>query len=354
MAGSRYTYVKGFELPDPLLPSTFFVIRIDGKGFHGFSKAHNFDKPNDWNALTLMNEAAKRVVGGRELNGECVMAFGESDEYSFVFKRSCKLHGRRSSKLVTLVVSVFTAAYVALWPQYFPNSPLKLEELPVFDGRVVQYTNEAEVRDYLRWRQVDTHINNMYNTVFWALVLQGGRTPVEAEQELSGTISSQKQEILFSQFGINYNNLEPMYRKGSLVIWEEGPPTENAPASTVRALRCLEGVGAVLRQPILAGRAVVFAFNISLSRLRSIRQLSVNQLYASTGQDATTKEACQAEAETGRRARRLDQRCVVGEWAREGRTRRVARCQRNAMHRLNIERDRASEGGTDSRRCNFR
>ncbi|BGP31295.1 tRNA-His guanylyltransferase [Rhodotorula toruloides] len=232
MAGSRYTYVKGFELPDPLLPSTFFVIRIDGKGFHGFSKAHNFDKPNDWNALTLMNEAAKRVVGGRELNGECVMAFGESDEYSFVFKRSCKLHGRRSSKLVTLVVSVFTAAYVALWPQYFPNSPLKLEELPVFDGRIVQYTNEAEMRDYLRWRQVDTHINNMYNTVFWALVLQGGRTPVEAEQELSGTISSQKQEILFSQFGINYNNLEPMYRKGSLVIWEEEPPAENAPAST--------------------------------------------------------------------------------------------------------------------------
>lgn len=84
MAGSRYTYVKGFELPDPLLPSTFFVIRIDGKGFHGFSKAHNFDKPNDWNALTLMNEAAKRVVGGRELNGECVMAFGESDEYRCV------------------------------------------------------------------------------------------------------------------------------------------------------------------------------------------------------------------------------------------------------------------------------
>ncbi|BGO98634.1 tRNA(His) guanylyltransferase [Rhodotorula toruloides] len=232
MAGSRYTYVKGFELPDPLLPSTFFVIRIDGKGFHGFSKAHNFDKPNDWNALTLMNEAAKRVVGGRELNGECVMAFGESDEYSFVFKRSCKLHGRRSSKLVTLVVSVFTAAYVALWPHYFPNSPLKFEELPVFDGRVVQYTNEAEVRDYLRWRQVDTHINNMYNTVFWTLVLQGGRTPIEAEQELSGTVSSQKQEILFSQFGINYNNLEPMYRKGSLVIWEEEPPAENAPAST--------------------------------------------------------------------------------------------------------------------------
>ncbi|BGP39190.1 tRNA-His guanylyltransferase [Rhodotorula kratochvilovae] len=228
MAGSRYAYVKSFELADPLLPSTFFVIRIDGKGFHGFSKLHNFDKPNDVRALTLMNEAARRVVGGKELNGECVIAFGESDEYSFVFKRTCKLHGRRASKLVTLVVSVFTAAYVALWPQYFPNSPLQLDQLPVFDGRVVQYTSELEIQDYLRWRQVDTHINNMYNTVFWALVLQGGRTEQQAEQELSGTISSQKQEILFSQFGINYNALDAMFRKGSMVIWEEVPANELA------------------------------------------------------------------------------------------------------------------------------
>lgn len=84
MAGSRYAYVRAFELPDPLLPSTLFVVRIDGKGFHGFSKLHSFQKPNDKNALLLMNEAAKRVVGGRELNGECALAFGESDEYRCV------------------------------------------------------------------------------------------------------------------------------------------------------------------------------------------------------------------------------------------------------------------------------
>ncbi|GAA5860559.1 hypothetical protein JCM8547_000340 [Rhodosporidiobolus lusitaniae] len=230
MAGSRFAYVRNFELPDPLLPSTFFVIRLDGKGFHGFSKLHNFDKPNDVKALELMNEAAKRVMGGRELNGECVLGFGESDEYSFVFKRSCKLHGRRASKLITLVTSVFTSAYVALWPRYFPNSPLDLEHLPVFDGRVVQYTSEQEIRDYMRWRQVDTHVNNMYNTCFWALVLQGDRSEFEANKELSGTVSSQKQELLFSQFGINYNNLPPMFRKGSLVLWEDVPAPPSAVA----------------------------------------------------------------------------------------------------------------------------
>ncbi|GAA5892463.1 tRNA guanylyltransferase [Sporobolomyces salmoneus] len=227
MAGSRYEYVKKFELPDPLLPSTFFIIRLDGKGFHGFSKSHDFAKPNDTNALTLMNEAAKRVMGGRELNGECVMAFGESDEYSFVFKSSCQLHGRRKSKLVTLVTSIFSSAYVYLWPQYFPNSPLDFAELPVFDGRIVEYVTENEIRDYMRWRQVDTHINNLYNTCFWALVLKGGRTAQEANKELSGTISSQKQEMLHTEFGINYNNESAMFKKGSLIMWETAPVGES-------------------------------------------------------------------------------------------------------------------------------
>lgn len=81
MAGSRYAYTRTFELPDPLLPSTLFIIRLDGKGFHAFSKAHNFDKPNDVQALGLMNEAARRTMQGRELAGECVVGFGESDEY---------------------------------------------------------------------------------------------------------------------------------------------------------------------------------------------------------------------------------------------------------------------------------
>ena len=228
MAGSRYAYVRNFELPDPLLPSTFFVIRIDGKGFHGFSKLHNFDKPNDKNALALMNEAAKRVVGGRELNGECVLAFGESDEYryvpsflshtctasipladgsgnSFVFKRTCKLHGRRS-RFVSLSLNVFAAAIcpdmltfhneyrtansslsssrssvpptshcgrntfqtrpslskncpclTAGASQGMPHQDAKLSRSDTFPAsRVVQYTSEEEVRDYLRWRQVDS------------------------------------------------------------------------------------------------------------------------------------------------------------------------------------------------------
>lgn len=39
----------------------------------------------------------------------------------------------------------------------------------------------------------------------------------EAEQRLKGTVAGDKNEILFSQFGINYNDEELMFRKGSVL-----------------------------------------------------------------------------------------------------------------------------------------
>jgi tRNA(His) 5'-end guanylyltransferase len=61
------------------------------------------------------------------------------------------------------------------------------------------------------------HINNLYNTTFWALVQQGGMDPQEATQRLSGTFSADKNEILFKEFGINYNNEPECFKKGTVL-----------------------------------------------------------------------------------------------------------------------------------------
>lgn len=45
-------------------------------------------------------------------------------------------------------------------------------------------------------------------------------THTEAEEHLKGTVSSDKNEILWSKFGINYNNEPEMYKKGSVVFRE--------------------------------------------------------------------------------------------------------------------------------------
>ena len=62
------------------------------------------------------------------------------------------------------------------------------------------------------------HINNLYNTTFWALIQQGGLDARAAENELTGTLSSHKNEILFSRFKINYNNEPEIFKKGSVLF----------------------------------------------------------------------------------------------------------------------------------------
>jgi tRNA(His) guanylyltransferase len=58
---------------------------------------------------------------------------------------------------VTTIVSTFTAYYVHLWSQFFPEMPLS-PPLPSFDGRAVQYPSVQNLRDYMSWRQVDCRL----------------------------------------------------------------------------------------------------------------------------------------------------------------------------------------------------
>ena len=181
-------------------------------GFHKFSSKKKKKKPNDKKALDLMNTCAKVVI--KDVS-DIVLAYGQSDEYSFVFKKNTSLYGRRSAKIVTTVVSIFSSAYVHNWSTYFDTG---LQMIPSFDGRAVLYPNEKTLRDYLSWRQADCHINNLYNTTFWSLVLKGGLSNQEAQKRILHTQAKDKNEILFSDFGINYNNEPEQFRKGTLLI----------------------------------------------------------------------------------------------------------------------------------------
>ncbi|XP_017152730.1 probable tRNA(His) guanylyltransferase [Drosophila miranda] len=212
MACSRYEYVKTYEQDDTILPNVWIVIRIDGKKFHKFSKTHNFEKPNDENALNVMNAAATAVM--QEFR-DVVLAYGQSDEYSFVFRKETAAFKRRSAKLLTYVTSLFSTSYVMQWSKWMS---LPLAYAPCFDGRVVLYPSDENLRDYLSWRQADVHVNNLYNTAFWKLVLDSGLSNQTAEERLRGTFSADKNELLFQEFGINYNNLPAMYRKGTILL----------------------------------------------------------------------------------------------------------------------------------------
>lgn len=195
--------------------------------------------------LNLMSRCAESVM--TEFN-EIALAYGQSDEYSFVFRRSAEVYKRRASKLMTNIASLFASSYVFYFAEFFPEK--KILYPPAFDARVVLYPTDENLRlvftftlqtspdfvprlfhrrflysslksiglnfrDYLSWRQADCHINNLYNTAFWTLIQKGGLTTTEAEKRLRGTVSSDKNEILFKEFQCNYNNEDALFRKGS-------------------------------------------------------------------------------------------------------------------------------------------
>lgn len=58
-----------------------------------FTSKHQMVKPNDRRGLQLMNRCAEGVM--REFS-DLVMAYGQSDEFSFVLKRETTLFSRRA------------------------------------------------------------------------------------------------------------------------------------------------------------------------------------------------------------------------------------------------------------------
>jgi tRNA(His) 5'-end guanylyltransferase len=44
------------------------------------------------------------------------------------------------------------------------------------------YPTDKNLKDYLGWRQADVHVNNLYNTAFWGLVLKKGFSNAQVQE----------------------------------------------------------------------------------------------------------------------------------------------------------------------------
>lgn len=273
MANSRYDFHKEEEKLTDLRfnRGSYIIIRIDGHKFHNFSAEHNFHKPNDKRALDLMIESAKQVM--RAYKGQIPLAYGHSDEFSFLIRSCSSMLSRRIFKITSMLPVIFATSYNSNWDRFF-NDPSQGEVTKRkydawFDARPKEYPNYKAVIDYYRWRQIDCHINNLYNTTLHALTgryvkheltqldadcsngalksqgltaFENGsgdgklysvkKTPItdwitedskfmpprEATERLSETVSSDKHDIMFLDFKINYNNELEQFKKGAIVV----------------------------------------------------------------------------------------------------------------------------------------
>ncbi|XP_054783055.1 tRNA(His) guanylyltransferase 2-like [Prosopis cineraria] len=211
MANSKYEYVKSFEVEDEMMFPNLIVVWINGRGFEKLSKIHDFEKPRDEKALQLMNSCAVSVL---QEYADIVLAYGFSDEFSFVFKKSSKFYERRASKVLSIITSFFASVYVRKWSEFFPQQELKYP--PSFHGRVINCSSIEVLQAYLLWRQNICHVKNQYDQCFWRLVKRG-MTERGAQIFLEGAEKRDKNDLLFDEFNLNYTTLEPIFRQGSFV-----------------------------------------------------------------------------------------------------------------------------------------
>lgn len=133
--------------------NTFTVIRMDGRGFSKFTRRMN--KPFDMTFLDVMDRVTAALcaeVAGTRLG------YTQSDEISLILSdradRAEPWLGGQVQKLVSITAALATAHFNHYGPgEWFTDGPA------VFDSRAFTVDTEAEVGNYLMFRQRDARRN---------------------------------------------------------------------------------------------------------------------------------------------------------------------------------------------------
>jgi tRNA(His) guanylyltransferase len=185
-----------------VLPGTWPVLRLDGRGFSRLTEAR-FDKPFDARFHDLMCRTAEALL--TELGA--VYAYTESDEISVLLPRDSNLFDREVEKLVSISAAIASSTFA-----------LALGAPAQFDSRIWVGAQPELVSDYFRWRQADAGRCALNGWAYWTL-RRSGSTVDQATAQLEGKSVADKNELLF-QRGTNFNDLPAWQKRGTGLYWE--------------------------------------------------------------------------------------------------------------------------------------
>ena len=146
-------YFRGVRL----LPGTWPIIRLDGRGFHAFVDGR-FERPFDERFRDLMVAAAQALL--EELQG--LYAYTMSDEISLLLPREWDLFDRRMEKAVSISAGIASAAFT-----HGAGEPAH------FDSRIWLGADTDLVADYFSWRQGEAARNALHTWCYWILRKEG-------------------------------------------------------------------------------------------------------------------------------------------------------------------------------------
>lgn len=162
--GDRYKDMEASETSDEkdtLYPYEAFVIRVDGRAFHTFTRG--MEKPFS----TVLDECRNAAATAVLKSFKPAFAYHQSDEISYVFDQ-VKLpaiehpFSGRKDKLLTLVASLTSTAFAMKYAELTGD----FTKYPHFDGRIAgrfssQHTAMEDAIRCVQWRENDAMRNSM-------------------------------------------------------------------------------------------------------------------------------------------------------------------------------------------------
>ncbi len=146
-----------------LMPNQYVLMRLDGRAFSKFTKRF-FNKPFDEKFTQFMNETMLYLVD--DISG-CVAGYTQSDEITLLLtdKKNKGQEGwfnYRLDKMCSIAASMATAYFNHNFCAYLDNTYYADKyPFPVFDCRIWQVPNDAEVKNVFLWRQRDCIRNSI-------------------------------------------------------------------------------------------------------------------------------------------------------------------------------------------------
>lgn len=184
-----------------VLPDIFIVARLDGRNFTRLTKEiHQFEAPFD---VKFRDYAIATVQHLMNCGFHIIYGYTQSDEISLLMHRDETAFSRKLRKINSILSGEASA-----------KLSLLLGSIATFDCRVSQLPTLSLVVDYFRWRNEDAHRNALNAHCYWML-RKKGENAIAATQRIESLSDSDKNELLFQEGGINFNDLPKWQKRGT-------------------------------------------------------------------------------------------------------------------------------------------
>ena len=179
------------------------VARLDGRAFHTFTRG--LQRPYDQRLSDCMIQTTAYLV--EETHAK--IGYTQSDEISLVWFIDANdtaeyMFSGRIQKMTSILASLASVKFAKLVAEKIPE---KAEQVPVFDCRVWQVPTKAIAAQAFLWRELDATKNSISMAAHAYF----------SHKSLQGMNGSEKQERLFQEKGINWNDYPAFFKRGTYV-----------------------------------------------------------------------------------------------------------------------------------------